>query len=54
MFPFDAFFNAWMILSAALVFLKVKKLVAWEWPIVLAPACVGIAVKALYFFLNRM
>ncbi|MGE5841261.1 MAG: hypothetical protein ACM335_03210 [Deltaproteobacteria bacterium] len=49
MLTFDAVFNAWMILSAVLVFLKIKKLINWDWPIILAPAIVGIAVKGLLF-----
>jgi hypothetical protein len=47
------FFNIWMILAGVLVFLKIKKLLKWDWPVVLAPACVGILAKGLLMFLNR-
>jgi len=47
------FFNIWMIMAAILVFLKIKKLVKWDWGIVLAPACVGVLFKLAFVFFNR-
>jgi hypothetical protein len=53
MLTFDTFFNAWMILAAVLVFLKIRKLVKWDWGIVLAPVIVAVLLKVAYAFLNR-
>jgi hypothetical protein len=53
MLTFDAFFNAWMTLAAVLVFLKIKKRVKWDWPVVLAPACVGVLLKLTSAFFNQ-
>jgi len=53
MSAFDMFFNTWMTLAAILVFLKLKKLVTWDWAIVLAPACVAVLVKGYLFFFNH-
>ena len=53
MLTFEAFFNAWMTLAAVLVFLKVKKLITWDWGIVLAPVVVAILIKAYLIFVNR-
>ena len=50
MSAFDMFFNIWMTLAAVLVFLKLKKLITWDWAIVLAPVCVAVLVKG-YFIL---
>ena len=53
MSAFDVVFNIWMTLAAVLVFLKVKKLVTWDWGIVLAPVVVAILLKAYLIFVNR-
>jgi hypothetical protein len=53
MSAFDVVFNIWMTLAAVLVFLKVKKLVTWDWGIVLAPVVVAILIKAYLVFVNR-
>ncbi|MCU0594336.1 MAG: hypothetical protein MUC98_02575 [Desulfobacterota bacterium] len=53
MLTFDLFFNIWMTLAAVLVFLKLKKLIVWDWGIVLAPACVGILFKLAFAFFSR-
>jgi hypothetical protein len=45
MSTFDAFFNTWMTLAAVLVFLKIKKLVTWDWAIVVAPVVVAFLIK---------
>ncbi len=50
---FDVVFNILMISGAVLVFLKIKKLVTWDWVIVLAPVCIAVLIKILYSFLNR-
>jgi len=50
---FDAVFNAWMTMAAVLVFLKIKKLITWDWGIVLAPAVVGFLLKGYLIFVNR-
>jgi hypothetical protein len=50
---FDVAFNILMILGAGLVFLKIKKLVTWDWVIVLAPVCIAVLIKILFIFLNR-
>ena len=53
MSAFDMFFNTWMTLAAVLVFLKLKKLITWDWGIVLAPACVAVLVKGYLIFFNH-
>jgi hypothetical protein len=53
MSAFDVVFNIWMTLAAVLVFLKVKKLVTWDWGIVLAPVVVAILIKAYLILVNR-
>jgi len=53
MSAFDLVFNIWMTLAAVLVFLKVKKLITWDWGIVLAPVVVAILIKGYLIFLNR-
>jgi len=50
---FDVIFNAWMTLAAVLVFLKVKKLITWDWGIVLAPVVVAFIVKGYLILFNR-
>jgi len=50
---FDVFFNAWMTLAAVLVFLKIKKLITWDWGFVLAPVVVAFLIKGYFIFLNR-
>jgi hypothetical protein len=54
MLTFDVFFNAWMILAAVLVFLKIKKLVKWDWGIVLAPLIVVVLMKLAAIFFSRV
>jgi hypothetical protein len=53
MLAFDAVFNILMIVAAVLVFLKIKKLIMWDWGVVLAPACIAILLKILSIFLKR-
>jgi len=53
MSAFDVFFNTWMILAAVLVFLKIKKLIMWDWGFVLAPVVVGFLIKGYFIFVNR-
>lgn len=50
---FDLFFNIWMTLAAILVFLKLKKLIVWDWGIVLAPVWVAVIMKLALYFFNR-
>ena len=50
---FDVFFNAWMTLAAVLVFLKIKKLITWDWGFVLAPVVVAFLIKGYLIFVNR-
>jgi len=50
---FDLVFNIWMTLAAILVFLKVKKLITWDWGIVLAPVVVAILIKGYLIFVNH-
>jgi len=50
---FDVFFNAWMTVSAVLVFLKIKKLITWDWGIVLAPVVVAFIVKGYLILFDR-
>jgi len=53
MSAFDVFFNTWMTLAAVLVFLRIKKLITWEWGFVLAPVCIAVLIKGVFIFLNR-
>lgn len=53
MSAFDMFFNIWMTLAAVLVFLKLKKLITWDWAIVLAPVCVAVLVKGYFILFNH-
>jgi hypothetical protein len=53
MSAFDVVFNIWMTLAAVLVFLKVKKLITWDWGIVLAPVVVAILIKGYLLFANH-
>jgi|GEM_PF-2923625 len=53
MTAFDTVFNIWMIVAALLVFLKFKKLVAWDWGVVLAPVIVALVMKVASFLFNR-
>jgi len=50
---FDGFFNVWMTLAAVLVFLKIKKLITWDWGIVVAPLVVALLMKGYLIFFNR-
>lgn len=50
---FDVFFNAWMTLAAVLVFLKIKKLIVWDWAVVVAPVVVALLLKAYLVFFER-
>ena len=50
---FDMFFNIWMIFAAVLVFLKFKKLVTWDWGVVLAPVVVAVVMKLAAVFFNH-
>jgi hypothetical protein len=52
MLGFGAVFNILMILAAVLVFLKVKKLIMWDWGVVLAPACIAVLLKIVSLFLK--
>ena len=47
MLAFDAVFNILMIVAAVLVFLKIKKLIMWDWVVVLAPLCIAVLMKIL-------
>lgn len=49
----DMVFNIWMIVAAVLVFLKFKKLITWDWGIVLAPVFVAVIFKIAFSFFNR-
>ena len=49
----DMVFNIWMIVAAVLVFLKFKKLITWDWGIVLAPVIVAVVMKLAAIFFNR-
>jgi uncharacterized membrane protein len=53
MLAFDIIFTTLMTLAAVLVFLKIKKLITWDWSIVLAPAVVAFLMKAYLIFVNR-
>jgi len=53
MSTFDVFFNAWMTLAAVLVFLKIKKLITWDWGIIVAPVVVAFLVKGYLILFNR-
>lgn len=50
---FDVFFNIWMISAAVLVFLKFKKLITWDWGVVLAPVIVAVVMKLAAVLFNR-
>lgn len=53
MSAFDVVFATLMISSAVLVFLKVKKLITWDWSIVLAPSVIAFLIKIHFIFVNR-
>ena len=53
MSAFDVLFTILMALSAVLVFLKMKKLIRWDWSIVLAPAVIAFLIKIHFIFVNR-
>jgi len=53
MSAFDVFFNTWMTFAAVLVFLRLKKLITWDWGIVLAPVCVAVLLKGYLMFFSR-
>jgi len=51
---FSMVFNVWMTLAAVLVFLKIKKLITWDWGIVVAPLVVALLLKAYLVFVERV
>ena len=53
MSTFDVLFSSWMTLAAILVFLKIKKLITWDWGIVVAPVVVAFLVKGYLILFNR-
>jgi hypothetical protein len=50
---FDVVFNIWMMLAAVFVFLKFKKLITWDWGVVLAPLIVAVVMKLAAILFNR-
>jgi hypothetical protein len=50
---FDVLFTILMTLAAILVFLKVRKLITWDWSIVLAPAVIAFLIKIHFIFVNH-
>jgi hypothetical protein len=52
MSAFDLVFTVLMALSAVLVFLKQRRLIAWDWSIVLAPAVIAFLIKIHFIFVT--
>jgi hypothetical protein len=50
MSAFDLVFSILMALSAVLVFLKQRRLITWDWSIVLAPAVIAFLIKIHFIF----
>jgi hypothetical protein len=53
MSAFDGLFTILMAFSAVLVFLKMKKLITWDWSVVLAPSVIAFLIKIHFIFVNR-
>jgi hypothetical protein len=49
---FDLVFTFLMALSALLVFLKQRRLIAWNWSIVLAPLVIAFLIKMHSLLVN--
>jgi hypothetical protein len=49
---FDLIFTFLMALSALLVFLKQRRLIAWNWSIVLAPLVIAFLIKMHSLLVN--
>jgi hypothetical protein len=52
MSAFDVFLTTLMILTVVLVFLKMRRLITWNWSIVLAPWVIAFLMKIHSIFVN--